>query len=119
MGYTPEVRAKVDKIVAGSGIESRYTCLPKEPSEFMTSIEAPGGRSKAWEENAPRLAVAAARQALSRWRHGTSRDITHVVVHSCTGFSAPGLDFILIQQLGLPSTTRKLGVNFMGCFGGA
>jgi predicted naringenin-chalcone synthase len=36
---------------------------------------------------------------------------------SCTGFSAPGIDFHLIGGLGLSSSTRKIGCNFMGCFG--
>jgi predicted naringenin-chalcone synthase len=71
-----------------------------------------------WEREAPTLALKAARDALASWPHGSARDITHVVVHSCTGFAAPGLDFHLIQGLGLRSDTRKLGVNFMGCFGG-
>jgi predicted naringenin-chalcone synthase len=71
-----------------------------------------------WEQFAPQLAVAAAREALAAWAHGSAADVTHVIVHSCTGFAAPGLDYHLIKALGLPTSTRKLGVNFMGCFGG-
>lgn len=84
----------------------------------MSKLNEPGARGKLWDDHAPALAEAAARDCLARWRHGSARDITHVVVHSCTGFAAPGLDFHLIKALGLPSSTRKLGVNFMGCFGG-
>ncbi len=41
---------------------------------------------------------------------------THLITVSCTGLSAPGLDFHLIQALGLKETTQRLSVNFMGCF---
>jgi len=119
MGYPPELRAKVDKIVAASGIESRHTCVGDgNPANFMSELERdPRSRALVWEQGAPRMAVAAARDALARWQHGSASDVTHVVTHSCTGFSAPGLDFFLIRELGLAPTTRKLGVNFMGCFG--
>ena len=51
--------------------------------------------------------LAASRDALARWGRGSAADITHVVVHSCTGFGAPGIDFHLIKELGLRSSTRK------------
>ena len=42
---------------------------------------------------------------------------THVVSCSCTGFSAPGVDIHLIEQLGLPVTTQRTHIGFMGCHG--
>lgn len=101
-----------------SGIEHRGSvCADVPASEFIKNLEVPGYRGKKWEDEATRMALASARAALSAWTNGSTQDITHVVVHSCTGFSAPGLDFQLIDQLKLPSSTRKIGVNFMGCFG--
>lgn len=119
MGYPPELRVKVDRIVAGSGIERRHSAVGTDPTKFMPTLEAADGlgRARVWEEWAPRMAVAAARDALGRWRHGSAADVTHVVTHSCTGFSAPGIDFAIVQQLGLASSTRRIGVNFAGCFG--
>lgn len=108
------MRDRVQKIVANSGIDTRYTINTAPPAEFVRALDAPGARGALWGEKVPTLAVAAARDALRSWTSGSAADITHVVVHSCTGFAAPGLDFELITQLGLSSRTRKLGVNFMG-----
>ncbi len=41
--------------------------------------------------------------------------ITHLIVASCTGFSAPGLDLQLAARLALPATVRRSVVGFMGC----
>jgi len=118
LNFAPETLEKVNKIVNASGIDARGSvCADVPSSEFIKTLEQPGFRGKKWEDEATRMAVAAANAALSAWTNGSRTDITHVVVHSCTGFSAPGLDFQLINQLNLPSSTRKIGVNFMGCFG--
>jgi predicted naringenin-chalcone synthase len=78
----------------------------------------PDTRGKLWEMCAKAMAIESSRAAIKAWSRGSASDITHVVTHSCTGFSAPGIDFFLINELGLKPSTRKLGVNFMGCFGG-
>ena len=41
--------------------------------------------------------------------------ITHLVVASCTGFVAPGLDFQLAASLGLRADVARTIVGFMGC----
>jgi predicted naringenin-chalcone synthase len=41
--------------------------------------------------------------------------ITHLVVASCTGFTAPGLDFQLCECLGLRPDVARTLVGFMGC----
>lgn len=46
-----------------------------------------------------------------------SRDITHLIVVTCTGFDAPGVDLELIERLQLPATTQRIQVGFMGCHG--
>jgi predicted naringenin-chalcone synthase len=42
-------------------------------------------------------------------------DITHLIVASCTGFTAPGLDQQLINRLGLNPSIERTLVGFMGC----
>ena len=114
LNYPEKIAETMGKVVAGSGIQRRF-CVSSTPvPQYTAALNEEGARSALWEACVPTMAVAAARDALSRWRHGTTADITHVVVHSCTGFSAPGLDFELIVALGLNSSTRKIGVNFMG-----
>ncbi len=44
------------------------------------------------------------------------RSITHVVVTSCTGQYAPGLDFDIVRHLGLNPSVERTMINFMGCY---
>ncbi|MCB8822509.1 type III polyketide synthase [Microvirga rosea] len=41
--------------------------------------------------------------------------ITHLVVASCTGFTAPGIDQQLISRVGLSPSIERTLVGFMGC----
>lgn len=62
------------------------------------------------------LAVRSSEQALSQ-SGLQAQQITHLVVVTCTGFDAPGVDIELIERLGLPRTTQRVQVGFMGCHG--
>lgn len=62
------------------------------------------------------LAIRAAQQALERSGFSPEQ-ITHLVTVSCTGFRAPGVDYELIQGLGLRPTTERVHIGFMGCHG--
>ena len=73
-------------------------------------------RMKAYEERAHPLAVRAAAQAIEEAGLSSS-DITHLVTASCSGFYPPGVDVQLIRELGLPATTERAHVGFMGCQG--
>ena len=44
--------------------------------------------------------------------------IAHLVLVSCTGFAAPGVDVHLIKHLHLAPTVERTHVGFMGCHGG-
>jgi predicted naringenin-chalcone synthase len=41
--------------------------------------------------------------------------ITHLIVASCTGFTAPGLDLQLSERLGLRPDVQRTIIGFMGC----
>lgn len=41
---------------------------------------------------------------------------THLIVTSCTGFYAPGIDHQIIQHYGLKANVERTMVGFMGCF---
>ncbi|MEJ0018022.1 MAG: type III polyketide synthase [Acetobacteraceae bacterium] len=47
---------------------------------------------------------------------GERGSITHLIVASCTGFTAPGLDFDIMHDAGLPTSVERTIVGFMGCF---
>ena len=66
-----------------------------------------------FEACAPGLAV----EAVEKLLQGEDRSrITHVIVTSCTGFSAPGIDLALIERCGLPPSVERTMVGFMGCY---
>ena len=100
------------RIVDGTGIEMRYGVLPPEQIVGLSTED----RMKAYERLAPGLAEQAARAALDNAAVGIDR-VTDLVVVSCTGFSAPGVDVALVRQLGLAPTVRRTMIGFMGCFG--
>jgi alpha-pyrone synthase len=103
-------------------LERRYTVF--EPSADPARLDAGdfyvrGGfpstaaRMKLFDEHALPLALPAAREAIAGIR---PQDITHLVVTSCTGLSAPGLDLQLQQALGLRSSLERTVIGFMGCY---
>lgn len=73
-------------------------------------------RNTIYREEAPKIASAVCKEALIKWGQPLSQ-ITHVISVSCTGMYAPGIEFGLIEELGLNSTVERLAINFMGCFG--
>lgn len=87
-----------------------YTARPKGAPPIPSTAE----RMELYAREAPPLAVAAARNALLQESLPPSA-VTHLVVATCTGFFAPGLDCALVGELGLPPSTQRVSVGFMGC----
>jgi predicted naringenin-chalcone synthase len=114
--------ALFDRMADRSGIAHRYSFL--KPSESGTVMDAEGfylqgnfpdtaARMKKFEAWAPGLAI----EAVDRLLEGEDRSsITHVIITSCTGFSAPGIDLALVEHCRLPSTVERTMVGFMGCY---
>ncbi len=69
-------------------------------------------RMSIYAEAAPPLALEAIRQLSQK---ASIQGVTHLVVASCTGFIAPGIDQIIAADLGLSGVERTL-VGFMGCY---
>lgn len=71
-------------------------------------------RNSRYAAAAPALFAGAGADALRR--SGYSADsVTHVVTVSCTGFFAPGPEFGLVRDLGLPAATQRYHLGFQGC----
>ena len=69
---------------------------------------------KLFEETAPALMRKTVdRLALSEEERA---GITHVLVTCCTGLYAPGLDFEIVEHLGLSTGVERTMVGFMGCY---
>ena len=119
----PRERAVFERMAGRSGIAHRWSVLPRLPDGG--SPVAPGGfyavdplpgtsaRMSRYGDYAPELALAAIAK-LSPALDPAS--ITHLVVASCTGFVAPGIDQIIAQRLGLGDHVERLVVGFMGCY---
>ncbi len=118
-------RALFARMAGRSGIDHRWSVLP--PTSDGGSPVAPGGfydvpglpptsvRMAAYASHAPELAL----QAIATL--GDAFDparVTHLVVASCTGFVAPGIDQILARRLGLAPTVERVLIGFMGCYAG-
>jgi predicted naringenin-chalcone synthase len=121
-------------IYGGSGIEKRHLAFDRaiiqdilDGTRHSGSLFLPTGREddhgpscgqrmRHYQEQAPLLAQTAARGALDRSMLPASA-VTHLVTVTCTGFFAPGLDILLIKDLGLRPTVARTHVGFMGCHG--
>ncbi|HEY7809891.1 MAG TPA: type III polyketide synthase [Allosphingosinicella sp.] len=118
----PRKQALFRRMAERSGIGHRWSVLPKGEAEG--SPVANGGfyhgrnpstaeRMAIYAQEAPKLAL----QAIARLREQVALDgITHLVVASCTGFVAPGIDQIIARELGLAGHVERTLVGFMGCY---
>jgi predicted naringenin-chalcone synthase len=116
----PRLRKLFMRMADRSGIAHRWSVLPppdgrphNEPGGFYHG-PSPGtaARMACYADEAPKLALA----AIEKLREQVALDgITHLVVASCTGFVAPGIDQIIARELGIPGVQRTL-VGFMGCY---
>jgi predicted naringenin-chalcone synthase len=121
----PRARKIFQRLATKSDIHHRYSCLHAEKSLTGLATDAfafygsgtfptTAKRMQLFEQCAPILV----RKALDRLSLTAEerRRIRHVLVTCCTGFYAPGLDFEIIDYLGLPSSTERTMVGFMGCY---
>ncbi len=108
-----------------SGIRHRYSYIQASGEDIPDSLN--GGalfrtgrfpetaeRMGFYEKFAPRLL----RETLDRLEltEEERRSIRHVIVTTCTGLFAPGLDFTAIEHLQLSPETERTTVGFMGCY---
>ena len=118
----PHKRALFERMAAMADIEHRYAIIEAAPRPRDKVLDTAGfyrrgafpgtaERMALYEPHALQLALRAV-QALD----ADSSGITHLVVASCTGFSAPGLDFQIMRAAGQPDSTHRTIVGFMGCF---
>lgn len=75
------------------------------------SFPSTADRMRRFEADAPDLVT----RAVERLDLGPSPP-THLIIVSCTGLSAPGLDFTLIDRFGLDPSIERTVIGFMGCY---
>lgn len=106
-----------------SGISHRWSVLPQpggsgspiDPGGFYACDPFPptSARMALYGREAPELALQAVQTLTQKADMGR---ITHLVVASCTGFVAPGVDQIIARRLGLAPSVERLLVGYMGCY---
>ena len=117
----------LNRIYAQSGIDKRHTVI----RDFNRNGEAPlfwdeqgcllakqpgtGRRNELYIKNARPMFRDAAWGALQKSPFSPG-DVTHVITVSCTGFFAPGPEYFIVRDLGLPATTQRYNIGFMGCY---
>ncbi len=125
--YEDSDRSFLERVYPASAIDTRHSVIAdwsKDPSEFtffarncdMSPEPGLRRRNELFAEHSPAIAERAAREAIEAIDGIAMEDITHVVTVSCTGFTAPGLDYQLIRRLGLERSVHRFHVGFMGCY---
>lgn len=113
-----------------AGVQSRHSVLLESSSDdeataerFFEFVKGPEDRGPGtaermnrFEIEAPKIAMQATANAIQEAKIDPA-DITHLITVSCSGFSAPGVDLYLIENLGLSRSVSRTHVGFMGCHG--
>ncbi len=110
-----------------SGIESRHSVLrdfdklnvdefsffPK--SKTLSPFPGTKSRMEVFQATAPNLAAEAAQSCLDQAGE-KSAGISHLILVSCTGMVAPGVELELMEKLALDDSVERYCVHFMGCY---
>jgi predicted naringenin-chalcone synthase len=113
-------RMLFDRMATLADIEHRYAIIEPGPLPRDKILDAGGFyRRGAFPSTAQRMALYephALDLAMRAVNQLEPDGVTHLIVASCTGFTAPGLDFQIMRSAGLPDSTQRTIVGFMGCF---
>lgn len=120
----PRLRRVFGRMADRSGISHRYSTVQPLDDIGGTDLDTDGfylrgafpssaRRMQRFQHHALPLALA----AIDRLGEDAGLDrVTHVIVTSCTGFYAPGLDLQLVEALRLRGSVERTIVGFMGCY---
>lgn len=110
------------QVIGGAVVRDVLDGTRHTGSSFLPTRENDGvgpttaERTRVYAAEAGPLAVRSAERAMAEAGFAAA-EVTHLVTVSCTGFAAPGVDFALIDGLGLKPTVQRTHVGFMGCHG--
>ncbi len=111
----PGPRAVLERMHAASGIGTRFTALPLERYRSLGAFRE---TNDIFIEVATELAERALLTALADCGLAPS-DVDFVMFTSVTGISAPSVDALLVQRLGLRRDVKRLPSFGLGCVAGA
>lgn len=105
--------AEIARLFASSRVQQRQSVI--DIAAFYRGTRSTGERMAEYRTAGVDLGRAALAACLGEAIGPAA--ISDLVVVSCTGYCAPGLDILLARDLGLPADTRRVCVGHMGCFG--
>jgi predicted naringenin-chalcone synthase len=117
----PEKVKRLQRVASQSQIQKRYSVLNPligeadqdayyRPGRFPST----GDRMQTYRKEALPLASRAIRDL--NLSEDELEGVTHLIVTSCTGFYAPGLDIEIIREWNLSPSVRRLLITYMGCY---
>ncbi|MBX2911423.1 MAG: type III polyketide synthase [Cyclobacteriaceae bacterium] len=125
MGLTGSEADRLKTLYRASGIHTRHSVLEDygmtgkftfyPDSENLEPFPTTKDRLGLFRKYAAKLGTAAAQDCLHRVPGFNSLEPTHLIVVSCTGMFAPGLDVELVHSLQLRPAIQRTVINFMGC----
>jgi alkylresorcinol/alkylpyrone synthase len=101
------------EVFAASGVERRASVI--DPSWYSRS-RTTADRMREFAPAARRLGADAARRALERAGPDAATRVGDLLAVSCTGYSGPGLDVHLVDDLELGDRIQRLAIGHMGCY---
>ena len=101
------------EVFTASGVERRASVI--DPSWYGRP-RSTADRMREFAPAARRLGADAARRALEQAGAGAAAEVGDLLAVSCTGYSGPGLDVHLVDDLGLGDRVQRLAVGHMGCY---
>jgi prepilin-type processing-associated H-X9-DG protein len=109
-----------------SGIDTRHSVLDDygktnhfsfySNSRGLEPFPATHARLEIFRKHALALSARSVERCFAKVADVMPESITHLVVVSCTGMYAPGLDIDLIHLLKLRKDIQRTCINFMGCY---
>lgn len=118
---------KLGFIYRKSGIRERYSALNDfhhdDPLRFdffpknnqLEPFPGTASRMQVFRKIAPELATVAIRRCLQD-AATTPEKVSHLILVSCTGMYAPGVELDIIRQMGFRNSIERYAIHFMGCY---
>ncbi|MBS9523427.1 type III polyketide synthase [Litoribacter ruber] len=118
---------KLQFVYSQSGIDNRYSVLKDfekndfkdfrffPQSENLEPFPSTRDRMRVFQQEAPSLAIKAISNCLSN-SEVKAEEVTHLILVSCTGMYAPGLELEIMGKMGFKDTVERYCIHFMGCY---
>lgn len=106
---------RIERLFTASGVKRRFSVVDLD--EYYRRPRSTGERMAEYQQGAYHLGRRALDSAFKHAHTVRADEVTDLIVVSCTGYSAPGLDVQLARDFGLPSDVRRTVVGHMGCYG--